>query len=303
MKRVAIKQIVVTYRETNSVSKTARELNISRMTVYRWLKRCRSISQGLNNPTYVFRGVKRYSTRPKTIHLKLSLEQQKEVIKLRKNDHLGPNKISYLLKGVVSPKTVERFLKRQHLIESQVQYRRPKFQNGKAMRPKNTTSLGYLQMDTKHVTPELSGLPFTCFEYAVIDIVSRYKLAVILPEINDENASLALEFFLKWSPFPIKYIQTDNGLEYQRSFDITCQRYNITHYYIHKNTPNENAVIERSFRTDQDEFFYWLENQPQHLGELNLWLQEFINKYNTWRPHQALDYKTPLEVVRLYQKS
>ncbi len=52
-------------------------------------------------------------------------------------------------------------------------------------------------MDTKHVTPELSGLPFTCYEYAAIDILSRYKLAVILPDISDESASLALEFFLK----------------------------------------------------------------------------------------------------------
>lgn len=158
-------------------------------------------------------------------------------------------------------------------------------------------------MDTKHVTPELSGLSQTVYEYAAIDIVSRYKLAVILPEINDENASLALEFFLKWFPFSIKYIQTDNGLEYQRSFDQACQKHSINHYFIHKNSPNENAVIERSFRTDQDEFFYWLENPPVHMGELNQWLQQFINRYNTWRPHQALDYKTPLEVVKLYQMS
>lgn len=302
MKRVAIKEIVLSFRATRSVSVTAKDLKISRMTVYRWLKKAKSISQGLNNPIYVFRGIKRRSTKPKTTHSRLNLHLQKQVIFLREKDHLGSRKISYLLNRQISAKTIERFLKKQNLISKQIQYRRPKFQNGHAMRPTNTRSLGYLQMDTKHVTPELSGLSTTCFEYAAIDILSRFKVAVILPDISSESASLALEFFLKWFPFEVKYIQTDNGLEYQFKFEETCKKHHITHYFIHKNSPNENAVIERSFRTDQDEFYYWLEEYPKHLGELNQWLQEFINKYNTWRPHQALDYKTPLEVVKMYHK-
>jgi hypothetical protein len=28
------------------------------------------------------------------------------------------------------------------------------------------------------------------------------------------------------------------------------------HHYIHKSAPNENAVIERSFRSDEEEFFW-----------------------------------------------
>ena len=299
MKRVDVKDIILSYRQTLNASKTAKDLGISRWTVYRWVRRSRSM---YTLDYYSTRGLKRKSTRPHLIHTKSHLLENQKIIQLRK-EHIGARKISYLLGLHISPMTVHRFLKRNHLVEKQVKYRRPKFQNGHAMRPSNTKSLGYLQMDTKHVTPELSGLPSTCFEYAAIDILSRYKLAVILPDISSESASLALEFFLKWFPFPVKYIQTDNGLEYQFKFEDTCRKHNIDHYFIHKNSPNENAVIERSFRTDQDEFFYWLENQPQHLGELNQWLQVFINKYNTWRPHQALDYKTPLEVVNMLQMS
>lgn len=155
-------------------------------------------------------------------------------------------------------------------------------------------------MDTKHVTPELSGLPFTVYEYGAIDILSRYKVAVLLPDISDESASLALGFFRKWFPFPIKYLQTDNGLEFQRTFELACAKYGIEHYYIHKNSPNENALIERSFRTDQEEFYFWLEEAPSHIGELNEWLQKFLLTYNTIRPHQGLDYKTPSEIVNLY---
>lgn|SRR3989344_1810444 len=280
------------------VGDTAKILGIHRTTVYRW-----KIKANNGRGYLVHQGLKRASTIPKTIHYKLTSLDRLSSINLRNREHLGAKKIKYLLRSEVSAMTIHRLFKDKNLITKQVQYRRPHFQNGKAMRPSNTQGLGYLQMDTKHVTPELSGLPVTCYEYAAIDIVSRYKLAVILPEINDESASLALEFFLKWLPFPVKYIQTDNGLEFQRSFEEACQKHKITHYYIHKNSPNENAVIERSFRTDQDEFYYWLETIPEHMGELNQWLQEFINKYNTWRPHQALEYKTPLEVVKMLQMS
>lgn len=296
--RVTVKEIVLSFRETGNVGKTASDLGISRPTVYRWLKRCRN----LHLSGYRWTGIKRKSTRPKILHYKITSQTSLEIISLREDMHLGSRKIKYMLKTAFSERTIHRFLKRKGKIAKQTNYRRPKFQNGHAMRPVNTKGLGYLQMDTKHVTPELSGLATTVYEYAAIDIFSRFKVAVILPDISDESATLALQYFLKWFPFEIKYIQTDNGLEFQRTFNEFCLKKDIKHYFIHKNSPNENAVIERSFRTDQDEFYFWLEKQPNHIGELNTWLQEFVKKYNYIRPHQSLNYLTPDEVVRLNLK-
>lgn len=82
-------------------------------------------------------------------------------------------------------------------------------------------------MDTKHVTPELSRLPFTVYEYAAIDIASRYKQAILFPDISSDSASLALQNFLKWFPFKISYVQTDNGLEYQLEFQKLCEERNV----------------------------------------------------------------------------
>lgn len=296
--RIPAKQIILTFKQTGSVSQTASILCISRPTVYRWIKR------GRTGTGYVrYKGVFRKSTRPKTTHHKLSIQMMEQVLKLKETEHLGARKIHFILGLPLSSMTIHRFLQKKNLVEKRANFRRPLFQNGFAMRPANTKSPGFLQMDTKHVTPELGGLPFTVYEYAAIDIFSRYKLAIIFPEISDECAALALAYFLKWFPFPIAYIQTDNGLEFQSSFDQACQTHKIDHYFIHKNSPNENAVIERSFKTDQEEFYFWLEKAPEHTGELNDWLQKFITKYNTWRPHQALDYKTPAEFVKLYQES
>ena len=70
-------------------------------------------------------------------------------------------------------------------------------------------------MDVKYLTPQLTGLLWTCYEYALIDIYSWYKDAVIY---NDLNQDLAIKAFLKMVkrlPFTPVFVQTDNGLEFQ----------------------------------------------------------------------------------------
>lgn len=293
--RVSIKDIVVTLRRTGNASQTASELGISRMTVSRWSKRARGLTGRLK-----YQGIHRLSTRPKTNSRIITPETETRILALKKTSHFGPKKIGKTLHLPISHMPIHRLLVQKGLVIPAPKFRRPLFQNGKCMRPANTTELGYLQMDTKHLTPEWSGLPSTVYEYSAIDILSRYRQAVLLPDISDESARLALEYFLKWFPFPVKYVQTDNGLEFQRTFHNFCLAKNIDHYFIHKNSPNENAVVERSFRTDQDEFYAWLERRPQHIGELNQWLTKFITQYNQVRPHQSLDYQTPAEVVKLH---
>ncbi len=293
--RVDVKTIIVIYKRIGNISQTALELGIARSTVQRWLKRSRGATGRLK-----YQNISRRSTRPKTNSRILTVDMETQILSLKKESHFGPKKIVKSLKLPVSHMVVHRLLVRKGLVIPNPRFRRPLFQNGSCMRPANTTKLGVLQMDTKHVTPEWSGLPGTVYEYSAIDILSRYRQAILLPDISDDSARMALEYFLKWFPFPIQFVQTDNGLEFQRTFHSFCLAKNIDHYFIHKNSPNENAVVERAFRTDQDEFYSWLERQPEHIGELNDWLTKFITQYNYVRPHQSLDYKTPAEVVRLY---
>lgn len=171
------------------------------------------------------------------------------------------------------------------------------------MRPSNCPGLGYLQMDVKYVTPELSGLPYTCYLYAAMDIHSRYKVGLILPKVDEANAVLALYYATQQFPFPVHYVQTDNGLEFQQRFHAKCAELGLEHYSIHKSSPNDNAVIERSFRTDEEECFFWLEEAPQDHGELNEWYQAYLLKYNTIRPHMGINMLTPKEAIDLYLKS
>ena len=178
---------------------------------------------------------------------------------------------------------------------------------------KNVDKPGKLQLDVKYVTPELSGLVHTAYLYAIIDIYSRYKAGVILPALDQTLAIEALRYLIPGLPKQIKdnldFIQTDNGLEYQERFlnflksaHQELQLPNeIKHHYIHKSSPNENAVIERSFRTDEEEFFWRIE-RPEDLTELNIMYQSWMEEYNTFRPHLGLDCMTPMEKLLSYNK-
>lgn len=66
---------------------------------------------------------------------------------------------------------------------------------------------------------------------------------------------------------------------------------------IHKSTPNENAVIERTFRTDEEEFFFRMKRAPKDYDELRVWYAEWLHWYNYKRIHLGINLKTPYEVV------
>ena len=290
--RVKPTSIIQSFKRNElDVNKTASELGIHRSTVYRWIKRARTYRRMLVS------NIKRKSTKPKTIHFALSPQQKNEVIRARKIKGATAEKIVKKLSLPVHPSTVHRLLVKHSLVRKYGYHRRPRFQNTGHMNAKNTHSIGYLQMDVKYITPELSGLPWTCFEYAVIDIFSRYKEAVILNHLDQDGSISALLEIVPKLPFKPVFLQTDNGLEFQERFRIHVRALGIKYHYIHKNTPNENALIERSFRTDEEEFFFWLEKAPQNYDELRELFAKWLYEYNHERPHLGIDLKTPYEVV------
>ncbi len=270
-------------------------LGIHRSTVYRWIRKAKSLhisSFGLSE-----RKLQRKSTRPHTIHRALSSQDELNIVSVRVKKRYTAEKIKKKLNLRVCVKTVHRTLKRYKLIDPNGYHRRPRFQNTVHMHIKNTKAVGYLQMDVKYLTPQLTGLPWTCFEYAVIDIYSRYKEVVILNHLDEDGAMSALLEILPKLPFKPVFLQTDNGLEFQGRFKKLLANLKLKHHFIHKKTPNENAVIERSFRTDEEEFLFRLEKPPKHYDELRVLFATWIHEYNYERPHLGINLKTPYEVV------
>ena len=97
-------------------------------------------------------------------------------------------------------------------------------------------------------------------------------------------------------PFRIKEIRTDNGHEFQAKFHWHVEDQGIRHAYIKRGTPQLNGKVERSHRSDQQEFYQLL----SYKGDVDLEakLAEWENFYNFNRPHGAFNGKTPYEALR-----
>lgn len=293
MVRVDPNKIIYLFKDLGDVKLVAERIGIHPATVYRWIKKSRT-SRGYLKHT----GLKRRPTKPKRVSSVLAPEERINIVNEAKKSGYGALKIKILYDLSYSRSTVHRFLKKKGLTKPYGYHRRPKFQDTKHMNIKNTPTIGYLQMDVKYVTPELSGLEHTCFEYAALDIYSRYKQALILPQLDQDHAILALNSIIKVLPFKPIFVQTDNGLEFQQRFLKVVKSLGLKHHYIHKSNPNENGAIERSFRTDEDEFFFWrLKERPRDITYLNDLFQEYLYEYNYRRPHFGIDLKTPSDVV------
>lgn len=100
--------------------------------------------------------------------------------------------------------------------------------------------------------------------------------------------------YLAGEEYPLGVTHTDNGAEFAAFFARACQELGIQQVYSRVRTPTDNAALERFNRTLQEE---WLEESTiglDDLGTANDDLTTWLVEYNSIRPHQALDYQTPL---------
>lgn len=90
----------------------------------------------------------------------------------------------------------------------------------------------------------------------------------------------------------------DNGSEFAKHFRTACESLGIEQYYSRVRTPKDNACNERFNKTIQGEFITYkgFDNNPEIFNPL---LTEWLIEYNFIRPHEALDYQTPMQVCKV----
>ena len=91
----------------------------------------------------------------------------------------------------------------------------------------------------------------------------------------------------------IQRIQTDHGSEFATDFTWHLHDLGIAHRRIPRGRPEANGKVERSHRTDEDEFYRRITfRTPQQLAHK---LRGWEHEYNHRRLHLALGGKTPAE--------
>jgi transposase InsO family protein len=113
---------------------------------------------------------------------------------------------------------------------------------------------------------------------------------------SQANAIRFFDYMLERFPFRIHTVRTDRGHEWQALFHWHIEDKGIRHVDIKPRSPQLNGKVERSHRTDQDEFYQLLKftDDVDLCKKLRAW-EDF---YNVNRPHGAHDGQTPYEALK-----
>lgn len=138
----------------------------------------------------------------------------------------------------------------------------------------------------------------------IITAIDKYGKIAYAWMYNNHSSLSAKDFLLRLNYLlgdKIENVQTDNGSEFLKHFNKACNELDIQHYFSRTRTPQDNAVCERFNRTLQEEFIS-MGNMTTDTIVFNRRLTEWLVEYNFGRPHQSLDYLTPIEFNQKYMK-
>lgn len=275
--------------EIGHVAKACRYFGIGRASFYRWRKAYAERGEaGLINAPPI----------PKWHANRTPPEREGKVLYLRRKYHLGPMRIVWYLARYhdikMSDATVSRILRRHGM---------NRLPRGTRMRKVHTKRYQkqvpghHIQMDVKFLTFKgEKGEKVRRFQYTAIDDATRVRALKIYEKHTQANAIDFADHIIEKFPFRIREIRTDNGHEFQAKFHWHVEDLGIRHAYIKRGTPQLNGKVERSHRSDGQEFYQLLSYKDD--VDLEAKLDEWERFYNFHRPHGEHNGKTPYEVLR-----
>jgi transposase InsO family protein len=265
---------------TRNVSRTCRFFGISRTIFYCWLTRYRRAGiEGLRERQ---RGPRHhpYATPPTIVAL---------ILQVRRERQYGPLRISFFLQRYhqvyVSAPTIYRILKQHRVPRVSLKRYRP----GPRRRREVQVPGQSVQVDVKHL--KLQGRRF--YQFTAIDEATRYRVLRVYAHNSIKSATDFVEQVRRRLPVAVQRIQTDHGSEFGTDFTWHLRDIGIMHRQIPRGCPESNGKVERSHRTDADEFYRRvLFRNPLELAQR---LRQWEHEYNHRRPHLALRGRTPAE--------
>ncbi|MGH8631038.1 MAG: helix-turn-helix domain-containing protein [Burkholderiales bacterium] len=153
-----------------------------------------------------------------------------------------------------------------------------------------------VQVDTLdvEVLPGLRRKQFTAR-----DMISRYDVVEAYSRATAHTAAAFLDLLQQRMPFPVRALQIDGGSEFQGAFEAACAARSLPLFVVPPHSPKLQSHVERAQRTHREEFYEVWDVDPQ-LNAHREQLQTWAHIYNTIRPHQHLDYLTPMEFCERY---
>ena len=289
-----VRAFLVSEAQRIGVSQAARNVGVSRRTVYRWRRRA---------PDFADR-----SCRPHRSPRRCPDALEATVLALRLDEKIGPDRIGPTLGLHAS--TVHRILRRHGAQRLNHLFPQPRRSFGHfaplhpgeliAVDMKGFGSLarggGRAQEEHHSARGAMAGVGWRQLHVA-IDMASRLVFTELRPGLggNDTAAFLgrALAFF-DARGIRVQRVLSDNGSGYRSfAFRDVCRTAGVRHTRIKPRHPWTNGRVERFIGTIQRECVYRerFTSDPERALAIAL----YVAYYNARRPHQALGGLTPLD--------
>ena len=173
-----------------------------------------------------------------------------------------------------------------------------------------------VQIDVKYVpkkcmSPQLQEMGEKFYQYTAIDEYSRLRYTWFTNAHDTYASSEFVERMVKYFPFKVKTVQTDNGFEFtnrlswqaflkdkKTKFENTLEKLGLEYKVIKPHTPKQNGRVERSHRKDQERFYY---------NRVFFSLEDLRNRGAEWRkeynnfPMKPLGWLSPNEFIKKYK--
>lgn len=272
-----------------NVSRACRAFCLSRSGFYRWKKLYEEFGE---------EGLKHRKPIAEDHPRRIPEATVQKVLEIRRDFHLGPQRIVWYMERYhdtrVSFSSVYRILVRNGV------NRLPRKVGRRALHTRRYVKKvpgHHVQMDVKVLGLKTQdGKRVRRYQYTAIDDATRIRALRIYPRHTQANAIRFFDYVREKFPFRIHTVRTDRGHEWQALFHWHVEDKGIRHVYIKPRSPQLNGKVERSHRTDQEEFYQLLTFTDD--VDLTKKLAAWEDFYNLHRPHGDHEGKTPYESLK-----